>query len=417
MKIVELIGSNNLMVLMGSVLLTASTAAIGTFSYVRRQALIGDAIAHALLPGICVAFIWTGSKSPWALLPGAILSGWISVWAQEAIVRYSKIKEDAALGIVLSVFFALGIVLLTFIQQQGYAGQSGLDKFLFGNAASLLPGDLLSFGSLALLVLLLVVLLFKEFQTFCFDPAYAHAIGLPTALIKLLLNGLTVVAVVVGIQAVGVVLMAAVLITPAAAARSWTHRLIPMLLLAALMSSFAAIIGVGISIWVSGLPTGPLIVVILSLIAGYSFLFAPAKGMISRHRRQLSHQRKITRENLLKMLYKSRTLSLRSIYEERNMAEKRILSGLKELQKEGLLTKMAEGYALTEEGNKAARKIIKLHRLWEFYLSKKLNIASDHVHDDAEMMEHILSPELEAELEKELGFPEKDPHQSEIPYS
>jgi manganese/zinc/iron transport system permease protein len=415
-NIAEIIGTNNFMVLFGSILLTASTAVIGSFSYVRRQALIGDAIAHALLPGICLAFMWTGSKSPWVLVPGAILTGWLSVLCQETIVKYSKIKEDAALGIVLSVFFAFGIVLLTYIQQHGYASQSGLDKFLFGNAASLLLPDLLSFGLLALAVLLLVLAFYKEFLTYSFDPNFAETVGMSSTWLRLLLNGLTVVAVVIGIQAVGVVLMAAVLITPAAAARSWTHRLPTMILLAATFSGSSAIAGVSVSMLASGLPTGPLIVVVLSLIAVVSFLFAPQKGLISRNRRQQFHQRKINRENLLKLLYHHRSLGLKAIYEHRPMEERSIKKGLAELQQAQWVRQENKAYQLTEPGEKAARRIIKLHRLWEYYLSHKVHIAPDHVHEDAEMMEHILTPEMEALLEKELGFPEKDPHQSEIPY-
>ncbi len=209
-------------VVLGSMLLGASAAIVGCFTFLRKRALVGDAVAHSILPGVCVAYMLSGQKSPFILLAGAVTAGWLSLLAMDFIVQRTKLKTDTAIGLVLSVFFGLGILLLTHIQHSGSAGQAGLDKFLFGKAASMTRQDVLVFGATATVLLLIVLALFKEFKLVSFDPDYARSVGLPVRSLEFTLATITVLAVAVGIQAVGVVLMAALLITPAAAARFWT---------------------------------------------------------------------------------------------------------------------------------------------------------------------------------------------------
>ncbi|WP_299985724.1 iron chelate uptake ABC transporter family permease subunit [uncultured Pontibacter sp.] len=410
-------------VTLGSVLLAASSAVVGCFTLLRKRALVGDAVAHAVLPGVCLAFILSGTKNPFILLIGAFVTGWLSLVVIDYITSRSRIKEDTAIGLVLSVFFGIGILLLTAIQQTGNAAQSGLDKFLFGSAASLIGEDLIAFGVVAVLLLVAVVLFYKELTLLCFDQAYARTIGFPVRGLELLLTTLTVFAVVVGIQAVGVVLMAAMLITPAAAARFWTENLRVMLLLAAIIGAFSGIAGAFVSYTAPSMPTGPWIVLIVSMIAILSFALAPGRGWIARILRQRRNKTRILEENLLKLLYQlgelrqdySSARSLEELLERRNIPKKEALSGLQKLKRQGYLQKEDKRWLLTTEGEKRGRRVVRLHRLWELYLTQYLNLASDHVHEDAETIEHIITPELEQRLIEELNYPDLDPHSARIP--
>jgi manganese/zinc/iron transport system permease protein len=411
-------------VVIGSMLLTASSAIVGSFTFLNKKSLIGDAIAHAVLPGICLGFILSGTKNPFFLIAGAFVTGWISLVAVNYITEKTRIKEDTAIGLILSVFFGIGILMLTIIQKSGNAAQSGLDHFLFGKAAALVFDDLIVFGTVAVILLVMVFAFFKEFALLAFDRNFAIAIGLPVKTLDLILTSLIVLAVVIGIQAVGVVLMAAILITPAAAARFWTDKIKVLLLLASVFGAFSGVAGAYISYVAPAMPTGPWIVIVISTIAFISFFFAPRRGVVSRVMRQNSIRKTINDENILKAFYQLgeelRDFMVQrhpdEILKKRKMGYARLNKILDRLKAEGYLKNANGNWELTEEGRVKAQRVVKIHRLWELYLTTRLNIAPDHVHDDADTIEHLLTPELEAQLERELHYPKVDPHKSEIPY-
>jgi manganese/zinc/iron transport system permease protein len=267
-------------VALGSAIFGAVGGALGSFAVLRRQGLLGDALAHATLPGVCVAFMLTGTKNPAVLLLGAALSAGLGALFILAVVGGTRVKQDAALGIVLSVFFGAGIVLLTLIAGSGDAGQSGLDRFIFGQAATIVRADVVTMGLLAAAAVVLLALFFKEFKLLSFDPAFAASLGFPVRALNVLLTALIVVAVVVGIQAVGVVLMAAMLITPAAAARQWTDRLSVMVPLSAAFGAASGVCGALISASGSNLPTGPLIVLVATGVLVVSLLLGRRHGFV-----------------------------------------------------------------------------------------------------------------------------------------
>jgi manganese/zinc/iron transport system permease protein len=269
-------------VLAGCVLMGASSGVLGSFALLRRRSLIGDAVAHAALPGVCLAFLLTGTRDLAALLIGAVLAGLAGAGCVQGITRATRVKEDAALGIVLSVFFGFGILLLTLIKNTPKSSQAGLDKFIFGQAASLISRDVQVMAVCAVVICLVAALLFKEFKLLCFDPGFSRGLRRPTGVLDGLLLLLLVVSVVVGLQAVGVVLMAAMLITPAAAARFWTERLDRMVLLAGLYGGAAGAIGTGLSTLAPRMPTGPLIVLAATALFLFSFFFAPRRGLVAR---------------------------------------------------------------------------------------------------------------------------------------
>ena len=267
-------------VALGSIFLGVVGGALGSFAILRRQGLLGDALAHATLPGVCVAFMLSGTKAPAVLLLGAALSAWLGALLILAIVRETRIKQDAALGIVLSVFFGAGVVLLTYIAGSGNSGQSGLDRFIFGQAATIIWDDVVTMGMLASVALLVMVLLFKELKLLSFDPAFAASLGFPVGGLNVLLTSLIVVAIIVGIQAVGVVLMAAMLITPAAAARQWTDSLSTMIVTSGFFGALSGVSGSLISASGSNLPTGPLIVLVATGILLVSLLLGRRRGFL-----------------------------------------------------------------------------------------------------------------------------------------
>lgn len=410
-------------VVLGNILLAASAAMVGAFILLQKKALIGDAVSHAVLPGICAAFLFSGSKNIAFMLGGAFITGWLALVAIDYITAKSKIKKDAAIGLVLSVFFGAGMVMMTYIQQSGNAAQSGLDHFLFGKAAALIGTDLLIFSILAIVLLAAVGLFFKSFTLVAFDRAYAEALGYPVGKLDLLLTSLTVLAVVTGITAVGVVLMAAMLITPAAAARYWTNDIRRMVGIAVCFGAVAGLAGAYISYIAPSMPTGPWMVVVSSAIAFFSFFFAPTKGIVPKMYTQHKNQRMIAEENALKRFYhlgerNSHFLGLRDngeLFDSDNQSTPAFKAALQRLIAKKLIVSKGNQWQLTDAGWRKAARVVRLHRLWELYLTKYMNIAADHVHDDAETIEHIITPELERELEHQLGYPDKDPHNTEIP--
>ncbi|HEX5044686.1 MAG TPA: iron chelate uptake ABC transporter family permease subunit [Candidatus Polarisedimenticolaceae bacterium] len=409
-------------VLLGSTLLGAVGGMLGAFALLRRQSLLGDALAHAALPGVCLAFLWTQSKNPLVVLGGALASGLLGSLAILGITRWSRIKQDTAIGIVLSVSFGLGIVLLTHIQKLPGGNQSGLDRFLFGQAAALMRSDLARMAVLGLLLLGLVALLWKELKLVTFDRDFAGALGLPVGLLEVVLTLALVVAVVVGLQTVGVVLMIATLVTPAAAARQWTDRLGLMVVLSALLGAGTSAAGALASAALA-VPTGPAIVLLGGGVLLVSLLFAPRRGLVRAFLAERALRRRIRSENLLKDLWLERERG----GEARPGATFPALMGLRgarvaeiertvaPLARRGLVTVQGEWLRLTDAGRQEAERVVRKHRLWEVYLAERLRLPPDHLHRDAEMMEHALSDQHLEELDRLLGHPASDPHGRPIP--
>lgn len=291
-------------VALGTATLGAVSGVLGAFAVLRRQSLLGDALSHAALPGVALAYMLTGAKTPLVLMLGAGLTGFLAIGLFFMITRNTRIKEDASLGIVLSSFFGVGLLLLTFLQRNPDARQAGLNTFLFGQAAALLTRDVVSmavFGGLALLV---VILLWKEFKLLSFDKDFGSSLGLPTRGLDLLLTSLLVVAIVLGLQAVGVVLMSAMIVAPGAAARQWTDDLARMALLSAFFGALAGVSGALISSLGSGLSTGPVIVLCASAIVLVSLLLAPNRGLAWNAWRNWRSRNRLRSEAVLLDLYR-----------------------------------------------------------------------------------------------------------------
>ena len=291
-----------MIVAIGAALLGAVSGTLGTYAVLRRQSLLGDAISHAALPGIAIAFLLTGCKTPLILVLGAAIAGWLGTLLILSIVRLTRIKYDSALGIILSTFFGFGLVLHTLIQRTGNANQAGLDTFLFGQAATILESDVLTIGILGGIAIVIMLVFWKELKLLVFDEGFAASLGFPIRALDILLTSLLVIAIVLGLQAVGAVLMSAMLVAPAVAARQWTNKLSVMMFLAAGFGALAGVGGTIISSSASRIPTGPTIVLCATVVVGFSIVLAPNRGLLwdwFRHQRN-KRNLKITASRLLK---------------------------------------------------------------------------------------------------------------------
>jgi manganese/zinc/iron transport system permease protein len=350
-------------VALGSALLGLVSGVLGAFAVLRRQSLLGDAISHAALPGVALAFLITGSKEPLVLALGAIAAGWLATVLVLQVTGNTRIKPDAALGIALAVFFGFGLLLLTFIQRLPNAGKAGLDKFLFGQAATLLGRDLVTMAVLGGAALVLVMLFWKEFKLLTFDPDFAASLGYPVRGLEILLVTLMVVAIVVGIQTVGVVLMSAMLVAPASAARQWTEKLNLMVPLAGTFGAVAGLLGAITSSLIPRLPTGPVIVVYMSVVVLASLLFAPRRGLVARGRQRQRQKWQFAQEALAVHLLQHEGQSSAAFESDIAHAgahmkwSPRFAAGVVGRAEDGgLLVRSTEHLALTDKGRGAARQ-------------------------------------------------------------
>ncbi len=345
-------------VALGAAMLGIVSGALGTFAVLRKQSLLGDAISHAALPGIALAFLITGTKSPLGLMAGAMAAGWIATLLVSSISISTRVSYDSALGTILSVFFGFGLVLLTVIQKMPNANQAGLSTFLFGQAAALVTEEVITMCILGAIALTPTLLFWKEFKVLAFDPEYGQSLGFPIRYLDFLLTSLLVIAIVIGLQTVGVVLMSAMIIAPAVAARQWTNNLGIMVCLGAGFGAISGISGAYLSSSFTHLPTGPTIVLAISSIVVVSLFFAPNRGLLWRWVRNRRNARKLKLDAVLLDVYAlaaqhspmnhPHSEAVLNVMNEKSAKTDLSLQRLSEL---GLVKKVISGdWALTETG-------------------------------------------------------------------
>lgn len=349
----------------GSLILGITAGSLGAFAVLRQQSLLGDAIAHATLPGVCLAFLLTQSKNPLVLLLGAGLAGWVGSLFIKVIVENTRIKKDTALGIILSVFFGFGLMLITIVQKLPTANKAGLDKFLFGNAATLLKEDVVTMAVFSCIIFTLLFLFWKEFKLIVFDEDYAASQGANVHFFDILLTTLIVAAIVIGLQTVGVVLMSAMLVAPAAAARQWTDRLGTMVFLSAVFGAVSGTLGAVTSSVVANLPTGPTIVIYLSIFVFFSLFLAPNRGLLWDLIRAHRNRKKIMTTTMLRNLLLFSEIPTNPFHPHDITALKAIGRGtisktMTDLLKKGWVQQFADKrWALTPAGLEKAKQFTK----------------------------------------------------------
>ncbi len=346
---------------LGTAILGAVTGMLGSFAVLRKQSLLGDAISHAALPGIALAFLITGAKDSNTLLLGALVSGLIGTFWIRGIITKTHLKSDTALGLILSLFFGFGMLLLTFIQKQPNANQAGLDKYLFGQAATLVESDVWLMAGVTAICLIVLLLFWKEFKILLFDKDYALTLGFNTKTIDILITSFIVLAIVLGLQTVGVVLMSAMLLAPAAAARQWTNSLSKMVFLSAVFGAFSGVFGTAVSASQDNLSTGPVIVIIAAIFVGVSFIFSPIRGLLFKQLRVIKNRRDLQLHKTLAFMY-----HIAETHEDiSHPHEIRILNNfqgytkgtLKKLVEKDFVTLKGTTWSLTQKGFKSASNL------------------------------------------------------------
>ncbi len=392
---------------------------LGAFVVVRRVALVGDALSHAVFPGVVAGFMWSEERSPGVIFACAAVAGLLGVAVVQAIVKSTRLKSDAALGIVLASFFAFGVF------WNSTDSQSGVTDFLYGDLTTITDSDLWLMVASTFVVSTLVWIFLRPFRVLSFDEGFAVGLGYPVKLLNGLFYGLLAFAVVVAMQAVGVILVSAMLITPAATAYLLTDRIQKMMVISVALGIASALGGW----WIANLDvrfqSGPMITLFGSTLFGLVYFFAPRHGIMAKFLRRAGQKSRVHRENTLKAIYriierngfKGAGVGIEQLASSRKLTIERVEKDGASLVRAGEAT-WEEGNSaiyLTSSGWRRAVEIVRNHRLWELYLTDQANYSPDHVHDDAEKIEHILGADMVRKLERDLDFPEYDPHGSPIP--
>lgn len=392
----------------GGAVLGIVCGVLGSFAVLRQQSLLGDALAHAALPGIALAFLLAGRQPGWLLL-GAGIASWLGVLLINSLARSTRLKQDAAMGIVLSAFFALGITLLTYIQSRNDASQAGLDQFIFGQAASMRRQDVMIISAVGLAAFAILALLWKEFKLITFDPSFAQANGFRLGLLDALLSTLIVVAVVLGLQLAGVILMVGLLIAPAVAARQWTQQLGTMLTLAGVFGGLAGAGGAILSGMQQGLPTGPLIIVVASAIVLVSITLAPQRGLLWRAWQSRRDRRRFAAQQVLQDIHRHALQH----GDARYPAPGGMLAALRgpaarptlrQLREAGLLQERGDdAWSLSQSGQQRAAAEARNQRLWELYRQYGEELGLPAVDEDPQRrIDELLPAAAVAQLERLL---------------
>jgi manganese/zinc/iron transport system permease protein len=419
---------NTRVVLFGVTVLGIAAGLVGSFTLLRKRALLGDALAHASLPGIAGAFmlataVGAEGKSLPILWAGATVTGLIGVGVVLVIRSQTRLKEDTALGIALSVFFGAGMALLGIIQNMDAGHAAGLESFIYGKTASMGANDTRMIAIASTIAIIGCLLLFKEFKLLCFDENFAGSRGMPVTLLDLALMSLVVLVTIVGLQAVGLILMVALMVIPAAAARFWTEKLWSVACLAAVLGGIGGVTGAASSALCPRLPSGAMIVLCCTTLFGISMIFGSARGVLIRAVRRHTLNRRIRMQHLLRGMYEiaENESAGESAYSKKPTSIDKLVSirswSRRQLQR---IIKRAAGrqyviigdnqIRLTEAGYLEAARLTRQHRLWELYLITHADVAPGRVDRAADDIEHVLEPELVDELEllldqKPVQFP------------
>ena len=396
-----------------SVLVGMTCGVLGCFVVLRQMALIGDAISHAILPGVVIAFLVTNNTGVWGLLLGALLAGLLTAVLINLVSHSSRTKEDSAIGIVFTALFALGLILISNLPRGTHFD---LKCFIYGIPAAVNEQEMILMAVITVLVIGTIFLLYHPLKLVSFDPVVATSMGLPVLFFHYLLMGMISATVVAGLKTTGVILVVAMVITPASAAYQLTNRFSHMLILAGFFGGLSALLGM-ILAFVINAPSGPSMVMVATSIFALTMLFSPSHGYVFEKIRKIRLKRHIDGEDVLKAVYKleqyKETATKERIGGLAGLALERLPKLFQSLQKEQLLNYNEATAALTESGRKRAVELVRSHRLWESYLAEHANIPPSALHPHAEQLEH--AHELADEIDKTLGHPKHDPHGSEIP--
>jgi manganese/zinc/iron transport system permease protein len=417
--------------LIATLFMSISTALVGAIAFIRKKSLVAETLSHATFPGVAFgllasSFFFSGNDLILFYLPLLFAFGF-AILAQALVEKMLKEKKsaDVSLCYILSFLLAIGVLVASYMQHSHVMLFKKLQIFFYGQAATMHDTHIYIYGALSLLVALVALIFQRAIKFSCFDPLFSSSVGIKSWMMKGTFSFLLTLSIVIGIRSVGVVLVTGMMIAPSVVARAFTKKFFTFLLSSSLFGALFAFLGYIVCYLLENgaqstysVPIGPAIIVISSLVAFVSLLFAPSNGAIIKLMRKWRFQKSCILENILKFFWKMPCQSYHLIHlKKKQFASFSILLfALFKLVKEGYLKK--EGlfeYRLTEDGKKKAAYIVRLHRLWELYLIEYLSSEVEKVHQSAELIEHIITPEIEDKLTKLLLNPKVDPHMQPIP--
>lgn len=387
---------------------------IGCFIVLRNMSLIGDALSHAILPGIFVSFIFLG-YSTIGFFVGSVLAGILSAFLITWIQHNVKTKNDASIGIVFTVMFSLGVIGISWLNSEKGA-HLDLTDFLFGKALGVSNEDLILTAIVMIYTLVSVAIFYRYLFITTFQPTIAATMGISVKMIHYFLMLLLSFAVVAALRTVGVILVVAMLITPSSTALLLSNKLKVVIVISAAIGLVSAIIGMALSI-IWNTPPGPMMVVVSTFFYVLAVFFAPEKGLLPKAIRRHAQSNKIEREDIIKYaikFFEKKKLSISEIQQYLGLNERRVKSHLEYLSRDGLLT-IEDGVGLTYKGKQKADSLVRAHRLWESYQVSSMGLSEGQIHEEAEILEHHLSEEILDQVDQKLGYPSMDPHGSPIP--
>ncbi|MBV6479773.1 MAG: hypothetical protein HGGPFJEG_02568 [Ignavibacteria bacterium] len=400
--------------LLASLMVGVSCGLIGTYIMLRRLSLIGDALAHAVLPGVVIGFMVAG-KNPLTLFIGAMAAGLLTSILISFVERNSKIKEDTSIGIIFTGAFALGILLVSQLKQV----HIDLSSYLFGDVLGVSDPDIILSSIITLFIVLSVILFYKQLLVTSFDPTLAHIIGISASLVHYFLMTLLSMSIVAGLQSVGVILIIAMLITPPATAFLLTDKLKKLLMLSCVLGVISSVLGLYLS-YHFNFASGASIVLVSVFFFLLTLVFSPKEGLLIKKLKRNRNSRINLNEDIIKFINKEAAeINNSNVFEilsiRLGISESKIKSSVKELMRNGILTMTNGAFELTGKGKQEADRLVRSHRLWETYITQKQIEDREFIHEDAEKFEHILTDDIIEEIDEELGRPETDPHGSPIP--
>jgi manganese/zinc/iron transport system permease protein len=416
----------------GCMLMCLSSSLMGVIVFLRKKSLLSESLSHASYPGVVLGVAFLASFFPFAeewaflvVLIGAFGSSLLGLYGIEWLEKKGKVFPDAALSFILSVFFGVGIVAASALQGSHPSWFKQVQMLIFGQAATMTDIHIVIYGFLACFIVLFLIAVYRPLQAVLFDAGYAHSLGIRATWLERSLFSLLLISIIVGMRSVGVILMSGMLIAPAVAARQYTNRLPIVFFLSGLFGVGSALIGHILSVegslhWSTpesrfSLPTGPFIVLVSTAWALFSLCFAPKRGVVFRLARIFAFRLRCLQENILKYLWKKKSSSSKDLHSLHRSSLFSLHWVLRRMVRHGWLQKKCGSYELTGDGYQKAAQVVRLHRLWEVYLTHSLGREVERVHKNAEEMEHILTPDLEQRLTLLLANPKKDPHHQPIP--
>lgn len=423
------------MVIAGS-LCAMACALVGNFLVLRRLSLIGDAISHAVLPGIAAAFFWSGSRSQLAAVIGSAILGVATVWLTEFIRRYGRVEESAAIGVVFTALFALGLMMIA------RADHVDLDPscVLYGNLETIIldtrstplgeiPTVVIELGCIFLFNLVLTTAFFRQWTLSTFDPTMAEAQGISPTFFHYLLAAMTAVTCIVSFRAVGNILVVAMLIVPSSIAYLCCNRLSSMMRASLVIAVLVACLGHVASVVIphamgfKSANSAAMMAVVSGVLLTIAMVFSPKAGMVAKwfSRRRLA--RRILGEDILALLYRDREthgeepggLAQIEIADRLKRAPQRVASVIADLMRYGFVVGSRSGWSLSAEGQRHAQNLVRSHRQWEQFLSVEAGVSDRRLHAQAESLEHYTNSDMRGELDRIIGSSSTDPHGKRIP--